>query len=294
MTSRKHQEEDVIYFLQKLNDDIKEFIRNSIESSMSLEKWSALSNGFKPFKCWEIKGCTKKDCPAYGSKDCRCWLQVGTLCGGKVQGEFAKKYKTCFECDVMRLISQEPVMALYENINTLIFHLNDKTVKLGELAIKDQLTNLYNRHFFNEIIEKETSRAERRTEPLSFMMIDIDGFKKINDTLGHLTGDKILVEAAASIKNTVRESDIVFRFGGDEFLIILINADCDMATGMVQRIMDSVERWNRDHGDAVGCRLSFSIGCSTYEKGRDVLETLKEADARMYQNKKDKKHAENS
>ncbi|MBI4690929.1 MAG: hypothetical protein HY754_11815, partial [Nitrospirae bacterium] len=154
MTRKKEQEENIVHFLNKLNNDIMAFIRNSIESSTDIEKrnsiesstdiekWSALSNGFKLFKCWEIKGCTKKDCPAYGSKDCRCWLQVGTLCGGKVQGEFAKKYKTCFECDVMRLISQEPVMALYENINTLIFHLNDKTVKLGELAIKDQLTNL--------------------------------------------------------------------------------------------------------------------------------------------------------
>lgn len=294
MTSRKHQEEDVICFLQKLNNDIKEFVRNSVESSMSFKKWSALSKDLKPFKCWEIKGCTKKDCPAYGNIDCRCWLQVGTLCGGKVQGEFAKKYTTCFECDVMRLISQEPVMALYENINTLIFHLNDKTVKLGELSIRDQLTNLYNRHFFNEIIEKESSRAERRNEPLSFIMIDIDNFKEINDTLGHLTGDKILAQAANLLTNTVRKADIVFRFGGDEFLIVLANADYDMAKGMAQRIMDSVERWNRDRGDSVGCRLSFSIGCSTYEKSRDMLKTLKEADARMYQNKKDKKHAENS
>ena len=256
---------------------------------MDIEKWSALSNGFKPLKCWEIKGCTKKDCPAYGSKDYRCWLQVGTLCRGKVQGEFAKKYRTCFECEVLKLVSQEPVRALYENINTLTFHIHNKTAKLGELAIKDQLTNLYNRHFFNEIIEKETARAERRTEPLSFIMIDIDNFKKTNDTLGHLTGDKLLAEAATLIKNTVRKSDIVFRFGGDEFLVILMNAGCDTPADMVKRILDAVDGWDKDNADAFGCRLSFSMGCSTYEKGRNVLETLKEADAMMYKNKNEKR-----
>lgn len=290
MTNKINREKEIINFVQKLNNEIKEFIRNSLDSSADYEKWSSLPNGFVQLKCWEIKGCTKKDCLAYGSEDHRCWLKVGTLCGGKVQGEFAQKYKTCFDCDVFKTISKEPLKALYENINTLIFHLNDKSVKLGELAIKDQLTKLYNRHFFNEIIEKETASAERKTEPLSFIMIDIDGFKQINDTLGHLTGDKILAEAAALIKNTVRKSDIVFRYGGDEFLVILTNSACDTAVGMVERIVDAVEDWNKNSANAFGCKLSFSVGCSTYEKGGDVVETLKEADERMYQNKREKNH----
>jgi len=281
--------DDIIYFLKRLNDDIAKFIRNSVESSMDIERWSSLSNGFKPLRCWEIKGCRNRECPAYGSEDYRCWLRVGTLCGGEVQGEFAKKYKTCFECEVLRLISQEPVRALYENINTLIFHLHKRTVRLAELAIKDQLTNLYNRHFFNEIIEKETAGAERRARPLSFIMIDIDNFKEINDTLGHLTGDKLLVEAANLIKKVVRKSDLVFRFGGDEFLVILMDADCDTPRDMVQRILDGLDRWNKVNADAFDCRLSFSIGCSTYKKGRNVLEALKEADTMMYKNKNEKR-----
>ena len=289
MTHKIMQKEEIINFVQKLNNEIKEFIRNSLEASTDYEKWSTLSNGFEQLRCWEIKGCAKKDCLAYGSEDHRCWLCVGTLCGGKVQGEFAQKYKTCFECDVYTTISKEPLKALYENINTLIFHLTDKSDKLGELAIKDQLTNLYNRHFFNEIIEKETSSAERKTEPLSFIMIDIDGFKQINDTLGHLTGDKILAEAATLIKNTVRKSDIVFRYGGDEFLVILTNSACDMAIIMVQRILDGVEDWNINSANTCGCKLSISVGCATYEKGNDVVETLKKADERMYQNKNGKK-----
>jgi PleD family two-component response regulator len=96
---------------------------------------------------------------------------VGTLCGGKVQGEFARKYETCFECEVFKIISEEPVRLLYENLNTLIFHIKDKGIKLQELAIKDQLTGLYNRHFFNEVIEREAALSNRNGEPLSFIMI---------------------------------------------------------------------------------------------------------------------------
>ncbi|MCL5073696.1 MAG: GGDEF domain-containing protein, partial [Actinobacteria bacterium] len=158
-------------------------------------------------------------------------------------------------------------------------------LKLSELAIKDQLTNLYNRHSFNEIIERETARAERRAEPLSFIIIDVDNFKKINDTLGHFTGDRLLVEAANIIKTTVRKSDVVFRYGGDEFLIILMNADYDMSLDMVQRILSAVDKWNKDKMGSFNCRLSFSIGCSTCKKGRTIPETLEEADAMMYKNK---------
>lgn len=288
MTNEKNHEEGIVSFLQQLNLDIEKFIRGSIESSFDIKKWSALSNRFKPLKCWEIKGCKKAKCPAYNSKDYRCWLQVGTLCGGEVQGEFAKKYQTCFDCDVFRIISEEPVRALYENINTLIFHLKNREIKLRELAIKDHLTGIYNRHFFNEVIEREMARAVRKNETLSFIMIDIDYFKKINDTFGHLTGDRILVEAANLIKNAVRKSDLVFRFGGDEFLVLMINADCNKATNMVERLLDKIDKWNKDKTATYDCGLSFSIGCSTCEKGGNVLRSLKEADERMYLNKKEK------
>lgn len=280
----------IIDLINQLNHDIEGFIRKSIESSFNIEKWSALSNGFETKRCWEIKGCQKETCPAYTNKDFRCWLMVGTLCGGKVQGEFAKKYETCFECEVFKNISEEPVRLLYENLNTLIFHIKDKGIKLQELAIKDQLTGLYNRHFLNEVIERETARSDRNGEQMSFIVIDLDYFKQINDTLGHLTGDKILIEAARLIKKTVRGSDLLFRFGGDEFFILLLNTNCDKSIHMVQRLLTAVDGWNKENAEAYGCHLSFSMGCSTYEKGCDILETLKEADDRMYQNKMGKRN----
>lgn len=290
MSRRKSDKEELINLLQELNHDLERFIRGYIESSFDVEKLDKLSSIFKPVRCREIKGCKKIECPAYENEDYRCWLQVGTLCGGEVQGEFAKKYKTCFECDVFSIISQEPVRALYENINTLIFHLKKREVKLRELAIRDQLTGIYNRHFFNDVIEREVVRAARGGEALSFIMIDLDNLKEINDTLGHLTGDRILIESANLIKDATRRSNLVFRFGGDEFLILMLNADCDKATSMVERLIDASDRWNKDNAGAYGCRLSFSIGCATCEKGGNILTTLIEADTRMYQNKMEKKN----
>ncbi len=277
----------IIDLINQFNRDIEGFIRKSIESSFDVEKWSALSNGFETIRCWEIKGCRKEACPAYNNndKDLHCWLKVGTLCGGKVQGEFAQKYGTCFNCEIFKIISENPIRLLYENLNTLVFHIKDKSIKLQDLAIKDQLTGLYNRHFFKEVIEREAAQSNRNGEPLSFIMIDLDFFKQINDTLGHLTGDKILIEAGTLIKRIVRKGDLLFRFGGDEFLVLLPNTNYDKSIHMVQRLLTAVDGWNKENAEAYGCHLSFSLGCSTYGKGCDILETLKEADARMYQNK---------
>ncbi len=276
-------------FLNALNQDIEKFIRDAVDTSFDMEKWSSLSKQFEPIHCWNVKGCEKKECPAYKSEDYRCWLTVGTFCGGTIQGEFAKKYGTCFECDVFRAITDQPARRLYENINTLISFLKDKAVKLHQLAIRDPLTRLYNRHFFNEVIEREAARCARTEEQLSFIMIDLDNFKRINDTLGHLTGDSILVETAGILKNTVRETDLVFRFGGDEFLILMMNADNQKSSSMAERLLNAVEKWNRESSDAFGCNISFSMGCATHGKSAGIHSALKEADERMYLHKKTKR-----
>ena len=288
MISKETQQKDIICFLNQLNQDIEIFIKGSIESSVNIEKWSGLSDMLKPLRCWDIKGCMKVECPAYGSDDHRCWLRVGTMCGGKVQGEFAQKYRTCFECDVHKRIAEEPVRALYERISTLIFHLNDKAVKLNELAIKDPLTGLYNRHFFNEIVKRDVASANRKDETLSFIIIDLDNFKRINDTLGHLTGDRILIEAAGLFANTIRKADLAIRYGGDEFLIFVRDGDCDKTANLIMRLQDVVEKWNNDNAEVFGCRLSFSAGCSVCGNNCDINAALMEADERMYINKRGK------
>ncbi len=285
---KNRRKENTDRLLDILNRDIESLITGALENSHDIEKWSSLSNQFEPLRCWEIKGCKKKDCPAYRSKDYRCWLTVGTFCGDVAQGEFAKKYKTCFECDVFRIIHGQPIRRLYENINTIVSFIKDKTARLHQLALRDPLTGLYNRHFFNEVIEREAARCERNNEKLSLIMIDMDRFKDINDTRGHLTGDRILIEVARLVQNTVRKTDLVFRFGGDEFLVLMTSSDRKKSARMAARLRDAADRWNKSNADAFGCTISFSIGCSTRHKGGDIHSALKEADDNMYRHKKEK------
>lgn len=271
---------------QALNNSLATFIQGSIESPKSIEEWPELTNGFEPLKCYDIKGCASPDCLMLKSNDYRCWLQVGSMCSEGMKGHHSVHKKTCFECEVFSKISEEPVRALYEKINTIIFHMKNKALTLREFAIKDHLTGLYNRHFFNEIIEREISKIERQKDVVSFIMIDLDGLKQINDNLGHLTGDRILAEVANLLRENVRKADIVFRFGGDEFLIVLVNADCSKTEIMVRRLMDANDRWNTEKAKEYGCRISVSIGCATCTKCSNIHDTLNEADERMYMNKK--------
>lgn len=219
------------------------------------------------------------------STDIESW---GTLSNGL---KF-KDNEDCEEHELSCSVSNKQITSLYKNIDSIIHHIKNKSAELRELAIKDSLTGLYNRHFFNEVIEREVARGERNSEVVSFIMIDLDKLKQINDGLGHLTGDKMLVEASNLIKNTVRKSDMVFRFGGDEFLVLMVNSDCGMTNYMIKRLIDACGKWNNDNEKEYGCRLSFSIGCSTCYKCDDILEALNEADARMYKNKKEKKETE--
>ncbi len=276
------------HLLLQLNSDLEKIIRGTIEMSLPVERWSYLSRKFKPLRCWEIKGCKRKKCPAYKSRNYRCWLQGGTICDGDVQGEFSKKYNTCFDCEVFKVISEQPVRTLYENINTLIFHLNNRASRLRELSIIDHLTGMYNRHFFNEVIEREFARLKKNGEAVSFIMIDMDHLKQINDTLGHLTGDKILVESANLIRNSVRKSDLVFRFGGDEFMVLMMNTSCGKSARVARRLGEETVRWNNNNAQKFGCVISFSLGCSTSDDSNNLLATLNEADVKMYRNKKEK------
>lgn len=291
MEKAEEQEKEVFLFLEQLNEDIKAFIHKSVEASSETKgRWSALRHKFNPLRCWEIKHCRKKECPAYQADDHRCWLHAGTTCDGQVQGEFAKKYTTCFDCDVFQSISKEPLRALYENINILIFHLQERASKFQELAIRDPLTGLYNRHFFNEVIEHEMARSGRRNEPVSFILIDLDDFKEVNDSLGHLTGDKILIETATILTNIVRKADLAFRFGGDEFLILMGNTGVEKRKSMVSRLLQAVEEWNGKHAGTYGCKLSISIGCSTCLQDCDVHLSLSQADRDLYAHKREKKN----
>ncbi len=129
------------------------------------------------------------------------------------------------------------------------------------LAFTDELTKLYNRRFFNEVLRKEFAMAKRYQRPLSIILLDIDRFKLFNDKYGHPTGDVVLQTVAAVLKKTVRESDIAARYGGEEFSILLINTQKDPSVEMAERVRIAVEdtKADTDHG-RLSVTISLGIG----------------------------------
>jgi|HubBroStandDraft_6_1064221.scaffolds.fasta_scaffold432035_2 diguanylate cyclase (GGDEF)-like protein len=152
------------------------------------------------------------------------------------------------------------------------------------LAVIDPLTELYNRRYMAQAIAREAARADRQDSRLAFLMIDVNGFKQVNDSLGHMMGDRILQEVAALLQKTFRTSDVISRYGGDEFLVLLIDVDREKAAYAAKRLQQEVERWNR--GNRIeGYTLALSCGTALCECGVDPNGALVAADQAMYRAK---------
>lgn len=160
----------------------------------------------------------------------------------------------------------------------------DKVVaELREISIRDSLTMLYNHGYFFKILDKECQRAIRHKQNVCCLMIDIDFFKKINDNYGHLFGDKVLVEIAQNLKNSIREFDFLARYGGEEFAILLYNEDYKGAFSAARKIKDIIEGYVFN-GEGFSVRLTISIGISSmFEDGAlEKNKFLNFADSALY------------
>jgi two-component system, cell cycle response regulator len=131
------------------------------------------------------------------------------------------------------------------------------------LSVTDDLTQLYNSRYLSQVLRRETKRASRSGRPLSLLFIDLDGFKAINDTHGHLFGSRALVEAAGVIRLSARETDMVSRFGGDEFALILPDTGSEGATAVGERIRDRIAVHRFLEGDGLSIKLTVSVGVAT-------------------------------
>ncbi|MBI2222417.1 MAG: GGDEF domain-containing protein [Acidobacteria bacterium] len=154
---------------------------------------------------------------------------------------------------------------------------------LEQLVITDPLTGCYNRRFFHEIIGREIQRRHRYGTPLSVLFADVDRFKAVNDTLGHEAGDAALQLVAEFLRRNVREADYLFRWGGDEFLLLLTCGELEAARkGLdLQRAFAAAIE-----GERFPSGFGLSIGSAELRAGSsDVLAVVKEADDRMYQDK---------
>jgi len=151
-------------------------------------------------------------------------------------------------------------------------------------SFTDPLTEVYNRRSLEDMAGRFISHARRLQSPLTFMMIDVDRFKEVNSRFGHLTGDLVLSEVATILKSSVRGSDAVVRYGGDEFLVILADTSTLDARTVVDRIKAHVKDWN-DQGHLESFDLTLSIGRCEWTDGMTLDEALDKSDRAMYAEK---------
>jgi len=155
------------------------------------------------------------------------------------------------------------------------------------LAERDPLTKLFNHRRISELLENEIERAKRKEEVFSIMMLDVDDLKLINDAYGHVVGDKLLKNIADIFKNSCRSIDLIGRYGGDEFLIILPYTDGERAKNMAQRICEKIQKQGLKINGIKNIPTRLSIGVATYPFDSMVSrELISLADRRMYESKR--------
>ncbi|WP_374581269.1 DUF484 family protein [Pseudoduganella sp.] len=163
---------------------------------------------------------------------------------------------------------------------------------LKYMGLTDALTGVFNRRYVDRRLLEEISRARRQSYPVSFMYIDIDHFKRVNDTVGHGGGDEVLREVAARIKAELRLSDALARFGGEEFVVLLIDADLESAAYVAERIRAGIAASMIELSHGVKVSITASVGVSSLSQVPDggkpevqAAQLIEQADEALYQAK---------
>ena len=158
--------------------------------------------------------------------------------------------------------------------------------KVEHLNIIDPMTQLYNRRFLENFIDKFVSQAQREGELFTILMIDIDFFKKVNDTYGHDVGDKVIIEVAHILQTCIRRSDLAIRYGGEEFMVLLHGSNASSSLIVTQKIKNSFEAIEFKANKNQTFHKTLSIGVSEFPKDtKDIWECIKLADKALYQAK---------
>ncbi|MFZ0292465.1 MAG: GGDEF domain-containing protein [Candidatus Sulfotelmatobacter sp.] len=154
-------------------------------------------------------------------------------------------------------------------------------------SVRDALTGLYNRRYLEEVLDRETRRAGRAGQSMGILMLDLDHFKRFNDTYGHDAGDAVLRETAAFLLKNVRAEDFVCRYGGEEFVVILPTADVEGSTTRAEKLRSKIRELSIMHqGKSLGM-VTFSIGVAAFPvHGMSPKELMAAADGALYEAKR--------
>jgi diguanylate cyclase (GGDEF)-like protein len=158
--------------------------------------------------------------------------------------------------------------------------------KFERHAKTDALTGLNNRHAMDETFDRELNRCVQDDKPISLVMIDVDEFKKFNDMFGHIAGDRALSAVAAILKKTFRPRDLLVRYGGDEFAVLLPDVDADLASVIANRVRIAVSGDTKASDDSlIQIPIKISMGVATLEQSDTLSTLIRSADAALYRAK---------
>ncbi len=243
-------------------------------------------------------------------RDWELWLIV-CLTGILVSiGLFAVLFRAAFKEDTVHFeltVSRPLVIGLFVLIALLNTYLVTKRFEVRrlreqiisstlqqqiteQLSFTDPLTEVYNRRSLNDVAKRFMNQARRRKSTLTMLMIDADRFKTINTRFGHLTGDFVLAEIAAILKSSIRGSDAVVRYGGDEFLMFLADTTALGSENVVHRVRAKLDEWNAA-GNLDKFTVGLSMGIVEWQDGKTLEQLLDGADRKMYEQKNDKMRA---
>lgn len=183
-----------------------------------------------------------------------------------------------FEDVSERRSTEDALKAAYAELEGLVSQrtteLRSANQRLSTEAISDPLTGLYNRRYFADFVERELGRTRRAGNKIVFVMIDIDHFKRINDTYGHDGGDQVLITLSAFLRNQIRMEDLAFRYGGEEFLLVLPSSSLDGIRARIERIRDQLRHVTFEQGRRVIPPVTLSIGVSIFPDHGDSAEVV--------------------
>jgi len=264
--------------------------------------------------CWKLLDCKRNSCHLYGddSPQMRCWQIAGTYCGGNPQGGFVEKYGKCSNCKVFKSSCPTIVEEMGEHFNNMVYllrqkgklledkqkvellnqelysaleQLDNKNREIQEMMITDKLTGLYNRYHLITVFDDEIARCCRYGRPLALMIADIDKFKSFNDSYGHVAGDNMLSAIGAIIKRDIRKFDRAFRFGGEEFVIILPETDSMLAYTVAERIRKGFQEksFTVKRGEKKeSASRTISIGITHTSSDNGIEQLINHADKALY------------
>jgi diguanylate cyclase (GGDEF)-like protein len=199
---------------------------------------------------------------------------------GDCLGELSLFSGNCFSELTMDQLESAIDCLLFPLCNALLYR------RAVQASLKDPLTGVGNRVALEQNLSREIDISRRHDQPLSVIMLDMDHFKSLNDTHGHHAGDAVLRAVALLLKEQLRNVDMVFRFGGEEFVLVLSNTGPEAATTVGERIRFAIENLPFLVGEKQ-VRLSASLGCATYQQCESSEDLLRRADQALYEAKRD-------